>query len=143
MRRGGPLTPIASFTSISTSTNLSATWTGLAPSTCYEWCVVINDGTAIQSSPLWQFTTCAAQAAPVVREPFSAMLSFDRTAGSLALSWPATAGSVYQVVYRDNVAEGAWIPFSDEIGATGSQLTWTTPVDPSVPHRFFRVNLLR
>ena len=77
------------------------------------------------------------------RVPFFGGLGLTLVGLALALSWPATAGSVYQVVYRDNVAEGASIPFSDEMAATGSQLTWTRPVDPSVPHRFFRVNLLR
>jgi hypothetical protein len=134
MRSGTAFTALASFTSISCATNLTTTWAGLVPSAKYEWCVVVNDGNTVQTSPIWQFTAGLAQQVSV---PFAATLSFDRAAQTLSLSWPTISGVFYQVVYRDNIADPSWAAFTSPMLANDEVLTFSIPVDPRVPHRFF------
>ena len=142
MRASGPMTPLASFTGVCSATNLSTAWTGLAPGTCYEWCVAVNDGISVQNSAVWQFTTTAAQApSPAPAGPGS--ISMDRATQTISLSWPTTVGSVYQLVYRDNIASGPWLPTGQQLTADSSTLSWMVPIDPAVPARFFALLSVR
>ncbi len=137
MRGGESFTAIASFTDVCADTNLSFAWNGLAPNADYEWYVEAQDGETTQRGPVWRFTTGSAAELHPLR------LSLARAPnGHLALSWPTAPGLVYQVMARSDL-NANWAPFSDEITAADSALTWTIPVDSNVPQRFFAVKLVR
>jgi hypothetical protein len=137
---GAPFTALASFSNVCTATNLSTAWAGLDAGVKYEWCVRVCDGPAIQTGPMWEFTT-AIQAPSLA--PATGAISYDRSTHSVNFSWPTTVGSVYQLVYRDNIAAAEWLPYSQEITASSSVLGLSTPVDPNVPARFFALKFVR
>ena len=137
---GAPMTALASFTGVCSTTNLSASWPGLSAGATYQWCVGVSDGATLQSSPMWQFTTAAIQANP---QPGIGTVSIDRATQTLVFSWPTAVGSVYQLVYRDNVAVKQWLAYSDEITADASTLHVSTPIDASIPARFFALKFVR
>jgi len=139
MSRGGPLARVGTFTDICTATNLAAAWSGLAANTTYEWFAEVTDGDTTTRSACWRFTTGTSA---VASAPFRLSLTRD-VAGNIVLSWPTTVGTVYEVVYRENLVEGGWASLSGELSSSASMLSWTTPIDASSPPRFFAVRQVR
>lgn len=60
-------------------------------------------------------------------------------ASGITLSWPTTAGSVYQVQFTADLAHPGWIGLSGNLTAQGSSLSWTDNGASGASHRFYRV----
>lgn len=58
--------------------------------------------------------------------------------GSVVLTWPTTAGNLYQVQYKDELADAAWTDIGGSVPATGATLSFTNSTANST-NRFFRV----
>lgn len=54
---------IATFSGVTSGSQVAATWADLLPDSRYEWYVTVSDGTSTTVSPLWHFTTGQEQAA--------------------------------------------------------------------------------
>ena len=59
---------IATETNISSGSESTATWPGLAASTEYEWYVTVSDGMKTTTGPMWSFTTAPPNVAPVAQD---------------------------------------------------------------------------
>ncbi len=57
---------------------------------------------------------------------------------NLIVSWPSSAGQTYQLEYKDDLADPAWIPVGASVLGTGVTVTVTNGVGPS-PERYFRL----
>ena len=89
------------------------------------------------SSPASAITPGAAT------NPFRLNVDVDRARQTVRLSWPATPGTVYRVVTKNNITDTGWTDWSEEITATGSTVAWSEPVSPSVATRFYGVRIVR
>jgi len=65
MDAGAPFVNLGTDTDVPSGTNASITWPALLNSTQYEWYAVASDGIAQTTSGTWNFTTQAANTAPV------------------------------------------------------------------------------
>ena len=61
--------------------------------------------------------------------------------GSIHLTWSATSGLTYQLLYSTNLTAGAWQNLGSPITATTNTVITTDPA-PSGPRRFYRVMLV-
>ena len=101
---------IGTVTGVASGANASISWSGLSPSTAYEWYAVANDGAAGPNSATWSFTTAALAVpeAPVVS-------SITQGSGNVNLGWGA--------VTKDMNNNGTTI---DEYRVYGSQEPYFT-----------------
>ncbi|HET9327831.1 MAG TPA: LamG-like jellyroll fold domain-containing protein, partial [Candidatus Eisenbacteria bacterium] len=58
--------------SVASGSNTAFVWSGLAPSTQYEWYATVSDGSITTTGPAWKFTTSSTVG---VRDPVAAELS--------------------------------------------------------------------
>lgn len=63
------------------------------------------------------------------------------TNGSVRLTWTTMSGLVYQLQYKTNLMQNAWINLGSPITASGGTLT-TTDVAPTDKQRFYRLQVL-
>lgn len=62
------------------------------------------------------------------------------TGGDLRIAFVSTAGAGYLLESRDDLGTGAWIPVAgSERTGNGEELIFSLPVDPAIPHRFYRL----
>jgi hypothetical protein len=62
------------------------------------------------------------------------------SAGSgLVLAFPTLAGQLYQMEYKTNLADSAWIPWGNSITGTGGSLSVTNTL--TAPQSYFRLNI--
>ncbi len=66
--------------------------------------------------------------------------SFTRTNGALTFGWTSTAGQLYQVQYKTNLAQTNWINLGAILNATNSATTVSDPTTNA--GRFYRVQML-
>jgi VCBS repeat-containing protein len=64
--QGTPFTVIATNPGVASGATTTATWSGLASGTEYEWYVTANDGTATTTGPVWSFTASSGPNSPPV-----------------------------------------------------------------------------
>jgi hypothetical protein len=74
-----------------------------------------------------------------VRAP--AFTTVANSGGSIHLTWSATSGLTYQLLYSTNLTAGAWQNLGSPITATTNTVITTDPA-PSGPQRFYRVMLV-
>jgi hypothetical protein len=60
---------------------------------------------------------------------------------NVVLSWPGLAGQLYQVEYKTNLTDSAWIPINSPAQGTGASLSLTNSPG-AAPHRFYRLAIL-
>ena len=65
-------------------------------------------------------------------------IELDRAAGTVTLTWTASAGRNYSIDESIDLTEGSWLEIADEIAATGSEMTYTIAgVNFSTDHQLF------
>ncbi|HEY3862719.1 MAG TPA: lamin tail domain-containing protein [Verrucomicrobiae bacterium] len=65
-----------------------------------------------------------------------------QTSGTnVLLTWPAPVGQAYQVQYKTNLNDAAWLPLNAAIQGTGASLTLTNNLG-GAPRRFYRLAIL-
>jgi hypothetical protein len=62
---------------------------------------------------------------------------------NVTIAWSVAPGRVYQLQYRDDLAEASWQPLGGEQVATAGSLSTSDPSPDSQPQRFYRLVLLR
>jgi hypothetical protein len=60
---------------------------------------------------------------------------------NVVLTWPGLIGQTYQVQYKTNLADAAWIPLNPPAQGAGAALSLTNNLG-SAPQRFFRLAIL-
>jgi len=61
---------------------------------------------------------------------------------NLNITVPSSVSSIsYQLQYSDDLSSGSWQNLGSPQNGTGGELIITTPYNPSVPRRFFRLKL--
>jgi hypothetical protein len=98
---------------------------------------------------VWQMTdsTGKAQGLGIDNLSFSASvplavpLSVQTAGTNLFLSWPAVAGQVYQLEYKDDLTSPVWTLVGNPVTGTGVPLTLTNNFGGS-PQRYFRLQLV-
>lgn len=75
----------------------------------------------------------------VTHIPALAMKTAMQSAGTLGLTWAAATGLVYQVQYKTNLTQAAWINLGKPVPATSNKLTVTDTI--SSPRRFYRLTV--
>jgi len=98
---------------------------------------------------VWQMTdsTGKAQGLGIDNLSFSANmpppeLSAQISGGSLLLSWPTVIGQTYQLEYKNNLNDPAWIPLNAPLDGTGGMLSLTNSFSGSA-QRFFRLQVVK
>jgi hypothetical protein len=74
--------------------------------------------------------------------PVPALQPLLQANGRIALAWKGMTGLVYQVQYKTNLAQAAWVNFGAVVTATNSTVSASDSIGPN-PQRFYRVVLLR
>jgi hypothetical protein len=59
--------------------------------------------------------------------------------GGPMLSWPSTAGAVYQVSYKTSLSDANWTNAGSTVTATSTTTTWTDTSAPTGSQRFYQV----
>jgi hypothetical protein len=73
-----------------------------------------------------------------VRDPLR-ILSAERVAGNLSLTWSAIQGKQYRVQYKNTLAEPRWTDLSGDITAAGTTASKTDETIGDARQRFYRV----
>jgi hypothetical protein len=60
---------------------------------------------------------------------------------NIVLSWPAAAGQIYQVEYKNDLNATTWTTLGSPITGTGAPLVITNDLTGS-PQRFYRIRLV-
>jgi hypothetical protein len=60
---------------------------------------------------------------------------------NVVLSWPGLAGQMYQVEYKTNLTDAAWLPLHGPAQGTGASLSLTNNLG-GAPQRFYRLAIL-
>lgn len=68
------------------------------------------------------------------------VLSINRAAGSIRLTWSSVVGKSYRVWYKNNLADAAWTPVNANITATGPSTSWTDNPIGGSRNRFYIVS---
>jgi hypothetical protein len=72
----------------------------------------------------------------------SAVLLTAQTSGAnVVLTWPGLAGQMYQVQYKTNLTDAAWLPLNSPVQGTGGGLSLTNNLG-GAPQRFYRLAIL-
>ena len=101
---------------------------------------------------VWEMAdaTGKAQGLAIDNFSFSATAQAALTASSLSaqvsganviLNWPGFASQMYQVQYKTNLTDAAWIPLNSPIQGTGASLSLTNNLG-GAPQRFYRLAIL-
>ena len=61
--------------------------------------------------------------------------------GMVVLNWPGLAGQMYQVQYKTNLTDAAWLPLNSPAPGTGTGLSLTNNLG-GAPQRFYRLTIL-
>jgi hypothetical protein len=77
----------------------------------------------------------------VIPLPKPVLQGVTKAGNSLQFSWNSFSGTLYQVQYSTNLANGGWSNLGSSITATGPSTSTSTPIGPD-PQRFYRVQLL-
>jgi Tol biopolymer transport system component len=64
-------------------------------------------------------------------------ITYSVGANSVVLKWPAAAARVYQVQFKDNLADPVWLDLPGSVSVIGNQAQLTAPV--TSPGRYYRV----
>ena len=73
--------------------------------------------------------------------PLSVPVRIQFSGTNLFLNWSGVAGQTYQLEYKNNLTDPAWIPTGFPVTGTGGTLTLTNDFGDS-PQRFFRLQLV-
>jgi hypothetical protein len=76
MHPAGPFTALATFTGVTTATNLGVAWPGLAEGAAYEWRVLVTSGTMTSRGAIRRFTTASNQPPQVSVANVAALAGF-------------------------------------------------------------------
>lgn len=87
-----PFAPIATRTVASGGT-ASATWSGLAPDTAYEWRAVVDDGTSRTTSPTWTLRTPPAPQAVLAADAFGRTVTGGWGTADVGGAWTPGTGT--------------------------------------------------
>jgi hypothetical protein len=98
---------------------------------------------------VWQMTdsTGKAQGLAIDNLSFSASvplpvpLSVQASGTNLFLNWPGVAGQTYQLEYKNNLSDPAWVPVGNPVTGAGGTLALTNNSGGS-PQRFFHLRLV-
>jgi hypothetical protein len=72
--------------------------------------------------------------------PVISGLQFD--AGGVRATWSSTSGTIYRLVYKDELADAGWLPASPKIVAVGSSLSWFHPTVGAPSQRYYSILLV-
>jgi uncharacterized repeat protein (TIGR03803 family) len=64
-----------------------------------------------------------------------------KTGATLTLTWSATVGETYQMLYRTNLNQTGWMNFGSTVVATNTSMTTSDTLGPD-SKRFYRIELL-
>src|SRR5581483_6828190 len=73
--------------------------------------------------------------------PAQVQVTFQTTTTNLTLSWTSTAGTSYQVEYKDDLGAPTWTPLGNPVPGTGAVMSFTSDFSQS-PVRFYRLEIL-
>jgi hypothetical protein len=68
-------------------------------------------------------------------------LSAQATGSDVMLNWPGLIGQMYQVQYKTNLTDAAWLPLNAPTQGTGAALSVTNNLG-AAPQRFYRLAIL-
>ena len=60
---------------------------------------------------------------------------------NVVLTWPGLAGQMYQMQYKTNLTDAAWLPLNSPVPGTGASLSLTNNLG-GAPQRFYRLAIL-
>jgi uncharacterized repeat protein (TIGR03803 family) len=73
--------------------------------------------------------------------PPPSFLAVAETGATLTLTWSATVGQSYQVLYKTNLDQAIWNNLTNSVTATNPIMTTFDAIGPD-PQRFYRILLL-
>jgi hypothetical protein len=59
----------------------------------------------------------------------------------VVLNWQGLAGQMYQIQYKTNLTDAAWLPLNSPAQGTGASLSLTNNLG-GAPQRFYRLAIL-
>jgi hypothetical protein len=68
-------------------------------------------------------------------------LTAQASGASVVLNWPGLPGQMYQVQYKTNLSDSAWLPLNAPVQGTGASLSLTDTLG-GAPQRFYRLAIL-
>jgi hypothetical protein len=68
-------------------------------------------------------------------------MSAQESGTNVVLTWPGLVGQMYQVQYKTNLTDAAWLPLNSPTQGTGTSLSLTNNLG-GAPQRFFRLAIL-
>ncbi len=109
-------------------------WTpATAPGTNLFTVVVTDNGTP---------SLTATQTFAVITAPLPVTHDCRVVENQFRLSWTTFAGQEFQVEFKDDLNEPAWLPAGEVVVGTGSIVTFTDQLDDELPQRFYRLRVL-
>jgi len=98
---------------------------------------------------VWEMTSSAGKSQGLAIDnlsfsagvPQSVPLNLQFSGTNLLMTWPGVAGQIYQLEYKTNLTDPAWIPLGNPVTGAGQTLMQTNDFGGS-PQRFFRLLLV-
>ena len=94
MDGSGPFVNLGTVNGVASGSTASIDWTGLSPSTEYEWYAVANDGATSTTSTTWSFTTGTTAAALPKPPVMNTIAATGAAKADVTLAWVAVTQDV-------------------------------------------------
>jgi hypothetical protein len=133
---GGAFASVGETSAVIPTPSAGVTCSNLASATTYEWFVSVADGSRVQRSPVWRFTTGD------IGESVLKLSIATTPNGDLEFSWPSTIGRIYRVCFKDDLETSGWTDLSEDIEAISGITRWRAPMPTGIPHRFYAVRVV-
>ena len=101
---------------------------------------------------VWEMASAAGKSQGLAIDNFSFSATAQATLSTVSmtaqasgtnviLNWPGLTGQMYEVQYKTNLTDAAWLPLNSPIPGTGASLSLTNNLG-SAPQRFYRLAVL-
>jgi len=130
-----PTDPSPTVSDVGNSTN--AVVLDLTPGETYSFYVTCYNASGLESDASNLVTYTVPTEGPAGPQVSNLAMSPQ----GMEMQWPAVPGTTYRILYKNDFTESAW-QVMDEISAVGESMYWVDLTAGTVPHRFYRIEVV-